>query len=169
LKTTSKEGLGDGLFFDWRYNPDGSPKGDFPLNQPAAAGAQILVVGDNFGCGSSREHAPWALTQFGIRAVLSTSFADIFRGNSLKNGLLPVIVPADVHAELLRWAGIVLKIDLAAQKIFLPGGRSVDFPIDAFSKNCLLNGVDELGYMLQQDAAISAYEAKRQGSVNTLA
>ena len=169
LKTTSKEGLGDGLFFDWRYNPDGSPKPEFPLNQPAAKDAQILVVGDNFGCGSSREHAPWALTQFGIRAVISTSFADIFRGNSLKNGLLPVIVPADVHAELLKWPGIVLKIDLAAQKVFLPGGRSVDFPIDAFSKNCLLNGVDELGYMLQQEAAIAAYEAKRQGSVNTLA
>ena len=169
LKTTSKEGLGDGLFFDWRYNPDGSPKPEFPLNQPGAKGAQILIVGDNFGCGSSREHAPWALTQFGIRAVMSTSFADIFRGNSLKNGLLPVIVPTDVHAELLKWPGIVLKIDLATQKVFLPGGRSVDFPIDAFSKNCLLNGVDELGYMLNQEAAIAAYEAKRQGSINTLA
>jgi 3-isopropylmalate/(R)-2-methylmalate dehydratase small subunit len=169
LKTTSKDGLGDGLFFDWRYNADGSPKADFPLNRPEAAGAQILIVGDNFGCGSSREHAPWALTQFGIRAVISTSFADIFRGNSLKNGLLPVIVPADVHAELLRWPGLVLKIDLASQKITLPGGRTVDFPIDAFAKNCLLNGVDELGYMLQQEAAIAAYEAKRPGSINTLA
>lgn len=169
LKTTSKDGLGDGLFYDWRYNADGSPKADFPLNQPTAKGAQILIVGDNFGCGSSREHAPWALTQFGIRAVISTSFADIFRGNSLKNGLLPVVVPADVHAELLRWPGIELKIDLAAQKVFLPGGRSVDFPIDPFSKNCLLNGVDELGYMLQQDAAIKAYEAKRPKSINTLA
>ena len=169
LKTTSKEGLGDALFCDWRYNADGSPKADFPLNQPGAAGAQILVAGDNFGCGSSREHAPWALTQFGIRAVMSTSFADIFRGNSLKNGLLPVIVPPDVHAELLRWPGIVLKIDLASQKITLPGGRTVEFPIDAFAKNCLLNGVDELGYMLQQEAAIAAYEAKRPGSINTLA
>jgi 3-isopropylmalate/(R)-2-methylmalate dehydratase small subunit len=169
LKTTSKEGLGDGLFYDWRYNPDGSPKAEFPLNQAGAKEAHILVVGDNFGCGSSREHAPWALTQFGILAVVSTSFADIFRGNSLKNGLLPVIVPADVHAELLKWPGITLKIDLAAQKVFLPGGRSVEFPIDAFSKNCLLNGVDELGYMMQQEAAIKAYEAKRQDSVNTLA
>ena len=169
LKTTSKEGLGDGLFFDWRYNPDGSPKPEFALNQPAAKGAQILIVGDNFGCGSSREHAPWALTQFGIRAVISTSFADIFRGNSLKNGLLPVIVPADVHAELLHWPGLELKIDLASQKVILPGGRSVDFPIDPFSKNCLLNGVDELGYMLQQDAAIKAYEAKRPKSISTLA
>ncbi len=169
LKTTSKEGLGDGLFYDWRYNADGSPKADFPLNQPGAKGAQILVAGDNFGCGSSREHAPWALTQFGIRAVISTSFADIFRGNSLKNGLLPVIVPADIHAELLRWPGLDVKVDLASQKVILPGGRSVDFPIDPFSKNCLLNGVDELGYMLQQDAAIKAYEAKRPKSINTLA
>ncbi len=169
LKTTSMEGLGDALFCDWRYNADGTPKADFPLNQPGAAGAQILVVGDNFGCGSSREHAPWALTQFGIRAVISTSFADIFRGNSLKNGLLPVVIPADVHAELLHWPGIVLKIDLAAQTVGLPGGRSVAFPIDSFSKNCLLNGVDELGYMLQQEPAIAAYEAKRVGSINTLA
>ncbi len=169
LKTTSMEGLGDALFFDWRYNADGSPKADFPLNQPGAAGAQILVAGDNFGCGSSREHAPWALTQFGIRAVISTSFADIFRGNSLKNGLLPVVVPPDVHAELLRWPGILVKIDLASQTVTLPGGRTVEFPIDSFSKNCLLNGVDELGYMLQQEPAIAAYEAKRVGSINTLA
>jgi 3-isopropylmalate/(R)-2-methylmalate dehydratase small subunit len=169
LKTTSMEGLGDALFFDWRYNADGSPKADFPLNQPGAAGAQILVAGDNFGCGSSREHAPWALTQFGIRAVISTSFADIFRGNSLKNGLLPVVVPPDVHAELLRWPGIPVKIDLATQTITLPGGRTVEFPIDSFSKSCLLNGVDELGYMLQQEPAIAAYEAKRVGSINTLA
>jgi 3-isopropylmalate/(R)-2-methylmalate dehydratase small subunit len=169
LKTTSMEGLGDALFFDWRYNADGTPKPDFPLNQPGAAGAQILVAGDNFGCGSSREHAPWALTQFGIRAVISTSFADIFRGNSLKNGLLPVVVPPDVHAELLRWPGMPVKIDLATQTVTLPGGRTVEFPIDSFSKSCLLNGVDELGYMLQQEPAIAAYEAKRVGSINTLA
>jgi 3-isopropylmalate/(R)-2-methylmalate dehydratase small subunit len=169
LKTTSMEGLGDALFCDWRYNADGSPKPDFPLNQPGAAGAQILVAGDNFGCGSSREHAPWALTQFGIRAVISTSFADIFRGNSLKNGLLPVVVPPDVHAELLRWPGIPVKIDLATQTVTLPGGRTVEFPIDKFSKSCLLNGVDELGYMLQQEPAIAAYEARRAGSINTLA
>lgn len=127
------------------------------------------MAGDNFGCGSSREHAPWALTQFGIRAVISTSFADIFRGNSLKNGLLPVVVPPDVHAELLRWPGMPVKIDLATQTVTLPGGRSVEFPIDNFSKSCLLNGVDELGYMLQQEPAIAAYEAKRVGSINTLA
>jgi 3-isopropylmalate/(R)-2-methylmalate dehydratase small subunit len=168
LKTTSMDGLGDALFFDWRYDADGSPKPDFPLNRPEAAGARILVAGDNFGCGSSREHAPWALLQFGIRAVISTSFADIFRGNSLKNGLLPVVVPPDVHAELLRWPGLVLKIDLASQTITLPGGRTVEFPIDSFAKHCLLEGVDELGYMLQQEAAIAAYEAKRVGSINTL-
>src|SRR5271154_4044463 len=119
LKTISKAGLGEQLFYDWRYDASGAPKPDFVLNTEAAKGAQILVVGDNFGCGSSREHAPWALTQFGIRAVISTSFADIFRGNSLKNGLLPVIVPADIHAELLHWPGLELKVDLASQKVIL--------------------------------------------------
>jgi 3-isopropylmalate/(R)-2-methylmalate dehydratase small subunit len=158
LKAISKEGMGDNLFRDWRYNPDGTPKPDFVLNQPGAKGARILVTGDNFGCGSSREHAPWALTQHGFRAVISTSFADIFRGNALKNGLLPVVVPADVHAELLKSPGVTLRIDLAAQKLILPDGRAVEFPIDSFAKQCLLEGVDELGYMLQQEAAISAYE-----------
>jgi 3-isopropylmalate/(R)-2-methylmalate dehydratase small subunit len=169
LKSISMDGLGEGLFRDWRYNADGTPKPDFPLNKPEAQGAQILVAGDNFGCGSSREHAPWALTQNGFRAVISTSFADIFKGNSLKNGLLPVVVPADVHAELLKSPGLVLKVDLASQTVTLPGGRSVQFPIDSFAKQCLLDGVDELGYMLQQDQAIRAFEAKRVGSVNTLA
>jgi 3-isopropylmalate/(R)-2-methylmalate dehydratase small subunit len=170
LKITSKEGLGEGLFQDWRYNKaDGSPKPDFPLNKLENKGAEILVAGDNFGCGSSREHAPWALSQYGFKAVISTSFADIFRGNSLKNGLLPIVVPADVHKKLLASNGAVVKVDLASQKLTLPDGSSVEFPIDAFSKTCLLNGVDELGYMLNQDAAISAYEAKRAGSVNTLA
>jgi 3-isopropylmalate/(R)-2-methylmalate dehydratase small subunit len=168
LKSISKEGMGDNLFCDWRYNPDGSPKPDFPLNKPEAKGAQILVAGDNFGCGSSREHAPWALTQYGIRAVISTSFADIFKGNSLKNGLLPIVVPPDIHAELLKSPGIVLKIDLAAQIVTLPDGRAVQFPIDSFAKQCMLDGVDELGYMLQQDAAIRAFEAKHPGSINTL-
>jgi len=169
LKAISKEGLGEGLFRDWRYNADGTPKADFPLNKPEAAGARILVAGDNFGCGSSREHAPWALTQHGFRAVISTSFADIFKGNSLKNGLLPVIVPADAHAELLASPGATIKVDLASQTVTLPSGRAVEFPIDPFAKQCLLDGVDELGYMLQQDAAIRAFEAKRSGSVNTLA
>ncbi len=169
LKTTSMEGLGENLFLDWRYLADGSPNPDFPLNKPAAKGAQILVTGDNFGCGSSREHAPWALVQYGFKAIISTSFADIFKGNALKNGLLPIIVPPDIHAELLKWSGIVLKIDLASQTLTLAGGRTVDFPIDPFAKQCLLEGVDELGYMLKQEPAIAAYEAKRVGSVNTLA
>jgi 3-isopropylmalate/(R)-2-methylmalate dehydratase small subunit len=168
LKAVTKEGLGDGLFRDWRFNEDGTPKPEFPLNKPESKGAQILVAGDNFGCGSSREHAPWALTQYGFRAVISTSFADIFKGNSLKNGLLPVIVPADVQKELLASPGAVVKIDLAAQTVTLPSGKSVQFPIDPFAKQCLLDGVDELGYMLAQNAAISAFEAKRVGSVNTL-
>jgi 3-isopropylmalate/(R)-2-methylmalate dehydratase small subunit len=163
------EGLGDNLFLDWRYNADGSPKPDFPLNKPEAKGARILVAGDNFGCGSSREHAPWALQQYGFVAVISTSFGDIFRANSLKNGLLPVIVPPDANAELLKSPGAILKIDLATQTVTLPSGRAVTFPIDSFSKQCLLEGVDELGYMLKQEPAIAAYEARRIGSVNTLA
>ena len=169
LKTTSMEGLGDNLFLDWRYLADGSPNPDFPLNKPSAKGAQILIAGDNFGCGSSREHAPWALVQYGFRAVISTSFADIFKGNALKNGLLPVIVPADIHAELIKWPGIVLKIDLATQTLTLAGGRTIEFPIDPFAKQCLLEGIDEMGYMLKQEPAIAAYEAQRVDSVNTLA
>jgi len=169
LKTISKEGLGAQLFYDWRYDASGAPKPDFILNTEAARGAQILVAGDNFGCGSSREHAPWALTQFGFKAVISTSFADIFKGNSLKNGLLPIVVPPDVHAGLLQSPGAIVKIDLASQTLTLPDGTAVEFPIDAFSKHCLLEGVDELGYILKQDAAIAAYEAQRVGSINTLA
>jgi 3-isopropylmalate/(R)-2-methylmalate dehydratase small subunit len=169
LKTTSMEGLGDNLFLDWRYLADGSPNPDFPLNKPSAKGATILITGDNFGCGSSREHAPWALVQYGFKAIISTSFADIFKGNALKNGLLPIIIPADIHAELIKWSGITLKIDLASQTVTLAGGRTVEFPIDPFAKHCLLEGVDELGYMIQQEPAIAAYEAKRAGSVNTLA
>jgi 3-isopropylmalate/(R)-2-methylmalate dehydratase small subunit len=168
LKTISKEGLGGQLFYDWRYDASGRPKPDFVLNQEAAKGAQVLVAGDNFGCGSSREHAPWALMQFGFRAVVSTSFADIFKQNSLKNGLLPIVVPADAHAELLKSPGAVVKVDLAAQTLTLPGGRAIEFPIDPFARHCLLEGVDELGYILQQDPAIAAYEAERVGSVNTL-
>jgi 3-isopropylmalate/(R)-2-methylmalate dehydratase small subunit len=157
LKTVSKEGLGDALFSDWRKDPA------FVLNQPGAREAQVLVAGDNFGCGSSREHAPWALTQFGFRAVVSTSFADIFRQNALKNSLLPVVVPKDVQAELFRMApDAKVTVDLAAQTLTLPGGRAVEFPIDAFSKHCLLNGVDELGYILAQQPAIEAYEQKNR-------
>ena len=173
LKTITKDGLGANLFCDWRYDAQGKPKPDFILNQPHVQGAHVLLVGDNFGCGSSREHAPWALTQFGFRAVISTSFADIFRGNSLKNGLLPVIVPPDVHAELFgaveKDRNATVKIDLARQTLTTPAGRQIGFPVDGFSKHCLLEGVDELGYMLQHEAQIAAFEAKRMGSIDTLA
>ena len=169
LKTTSKEGLGDSLFLDWRYRPDGTPNPDFPLNKPEAKGAQILVAGDNFGCGSSREHAPWALVQYGIRAVISTSFADIFRGNALKNSLVPIVVPPDVHARLLKSPGMVLKVDLESETVTLPDGHKVGFEIDSFAKQCLLEGVDEMGYMLKQEAAIAAYEAAHPPALNTLA
>src|SRR5215469_4732169 len=172
LKTISKEGLGANLFCDWRYDAQGNPKPDFILNQPQAAGAEILLAGDNFGCGSSREHAPWALTQFGFRAVISTSFADIFKGNALKNSLLPIVVPADVHADLFAMVAkdpaIKVTVDLAAQKLTLPDGRAVEFPVDSFSKHCLLEGVDELGYIVNNEAAIAAFQASRQGSINTL-
>jgi 3-isopropylmalate/(R)-2-methylmalate dehydratase small subunit len=161
LKTISKDGLGDQLFNDWRYDASGAPNPDFILNRPESKGVQVLVAGDNFGCGSSREHAPWALTQFGFKAVISTSFADIFKQNSLKNALLPIVVPADAHAELLAGPGATVKIDLATQTLTLPSGRAIVFPIDAFSKHCLLNGVDELGYILQQTPAIEAFEARR--------
>jgi 3-isopropylmalate/(R)-2-methylmalate dehydratase small subunit len=169
LKTISKDGLGDQLFYDWRYDATGKPKPDFVLNRPESKGAQVLVAGDNFGCGSSREHAPWALLQFGFRAVVSTSFADIFRANSLKNGLLPIAVPADVHAALLASPGAVVQIDLASQTLTTADGRAVEFPVDEFSKHCLLKGVDELGYILQQEPAIAGYETQRVGSIDTLA
>jgi 3-isopropylmalate/(R)-2-methylmalate dehydratase small subunit len=173
LKTTSKEGLGDQLFNDWRYDAQGHPKPDFILNQPRARGAQVLLAGDNFGCGSSREHAPWALTQFGFRAVISTSFADIFKQNSLKNSLLPIAVPPDAHAELFeavaKDSGATVKVDLETQTLTTPAGREVWFPVDEFSKHCLLNGVDELGYILGQEQAIAHYEAGRVGSIDTLA
>ncbi len=171
LKTTTKQGLDRQLFCDWRYDAQGNPKPDFILNQPRAQGAQVLLAGDNFGCGSSREHAPWALTQFGFRAVISTSFADIFKQNSLKNALLPIVVPPDVHAELFAAADdpeATVKVDLASQTLTTPGGRKVEFPIDSFSKHCLVEGVDELGYILQHEAQIAAYEARRVGSINTL-
>jgi 3-isopropylmalate/(R)-2-methylmalate dehydratase small subunit len=173
LKTTSKQGLDQQLFCDWRYDEQGRPKPDFILNQPRAQGAEILLAGDNFGCGSSREHAPWALTQFGFRAVISTSFADIFRNNSLKNSLLPIVVPAEVSqalfAALEKDAGLRVKVDLAAQTLTLPDGRAVEFPVDPFSKQCLLDGVDELGYILKQAPSIAVYEARREASINTLA
>ena len=173
LKTTSKIGLDKQLFNDWRYDAQGNPNPDFILNQPQALGAQVLLAGENFGCGSSREHAPWALTQFGFRAVISTSFADIFKQNSLKNSLLPIMVPADVLDELFAAVAadpnVTVKIDLPKQTLTTPNGRTVDFPVDAFSKHCLVNGVDELGYIQQHEADIAAFEAKRVGSINTWA
>jgi 3-isopropylmalate/(R)-2-methylmalate dehydratase small subunit len=162
LKATDKKGMGEALFADWRYNPDGSPKTEFVLNQELYKGAQILLAGDNFGCGSSREHAPWALTGFGFRAVISTSFADIFRNNALKNGLLPIIVDAETQRMLFDLVEevptVVLKIDLASQTLSFSGGSAV-FPIDHFSKTCLLNGVDELGYIQGFEKQIAEYEA----------
>jgi len=168
LKAITKDGLGDQLFCDWRYDAAGKPKPDFILNTPEAKACKILLAGDNFGCGSSREHAPWALTQYGFRAVISTSFADIFRGNALKNALLPVIVPRDVHAELLKNPNAELHVDLASQTLTLPGGRTVEFPIDEFSKHCLLEGIDELGDILQQEQAIADFERQHPAPINAL-
>ncbi len=171
LKTISKKGLGKNLFHHWRYSEDGSPRGDFPLNQPEAQGAKILLAGDNFGCGSSREHAPWSLMDFGFRAIISTSFADIFRNNSLKNGLLPIIVDDATYEQLLSLVAedpsTEVSVDLASQSVSLPDGRSVQFPIDSFSKTCLLEGLDQLGYLLKQADAVAAYEAAHPARVNT--
>jgi 3-isopropylmalate/(R)-2-methylmalate dehydratase small subunit len=158
LTSTSKAGFGKHLFADWRYDPDGSAKPDFVLNTPAAQGARILVAGRNFGCGSSREHAPWALQDYGFQAVISTEFADIFRTNCLKNGLLPVLVDEQTHAWLLSNPGAEINIDVATTTLTLPDGRSVVYPLEGFAKYCLLNGVDELGFLLSKNDAISAYE-----------
>jgi 3-isopropylmalate/(R)-2-methylmalate dehydratase small subunit len=161
LKTTSKEGLDKQLFFDWRYDAEGNEKPDFILNTPRGRNAEILLAGDNFGCGSSREHAPWALTQFGFRAVISTSFADIFKGNALKNSLLPIVVPHEMYVKLFALPPEAkIKVDLASQTITLPDGERVDFPVDPFSKSCLLEGVDELGWILKKEPAIAAYESR---------
>ena len=172
LKTTSKTGLGDQLFFDWRYDENGQPKPDFLLNRPEGRAAQILLAGDNFGCGSSREHAPWALMQYGFRAVISTSFADIFRGNSLKNSLLPLVIPPDAHkalfAAVLADPFVTVTVNLVEQTVTLPDGSTVKFSIDEFARTCMLEGVDELGYILQQSDAIAAFEAKRPLTVDTL-
>jgi len=163
LKATDKNGLGEHLFADWRYNADGSPKPDFVLNMPESRGVQILLAGDNFGCGSSREHAPWALTGFGFRAVISTSFADIFCNNALKNGLLPIVVDPPTQRRLFDMVEespqAELAIDLALQTLTLSNGYTVSFPIDSFSKTCLLQGVDELGYLQSFEKQIAAYEA----------
>jgi 3-isopropylmalate/(R)-2-methylmalate dehydratase small subunit len=161
LTTTSRDGLGKFAFNDWRYRDDGSPDPAFALNRPAAQGAQILVAGRNFGCGSSREHAPWALLDFGLRAVVSAEIADIFRSNALKNGLLPIVLDAVVVDELLANPGIELDIDVASNTVTLPDGRSFVFPIDGFARTCLLEGVDQLGYLLKHTASIQTFEDSR--------
>ena len=163
LTTTTKDGLGRQLFADWRYTQDGSPNPHFVLNRPEVHGAKILVAGSNFGCGSSREHAPWALLDFGFRAVISTEIADIFRGNSLKNGLLPIVVDGATSTWLLDHPGALVDIDLEAARLTLPTGAAVSFPVEAFARHCLLNGIDELGYLRGKVADIERYEAARLG------
>jgi 3-isopropylmalate/(R)-2-methylmalate dehydratase small subunit len=171
LKTVSRRGLGEHLFADWRLDQDGHPRPEFPLNSSAAKGAPILVAGDNFGCGSSREHAPWALLDFGFRAVISTGFADIFRNNAVKTGLLPVALPQSAHAALLdllaESPSEEVRIDLATQTVTLPDGSTHQFPLDPFARHCLLNGVDELGFLLDQESAIADYESSHPARVST--
>jgi 3-isopropylmalate/(R)-2-methylmalate dehydratase small subunit len=157
LKVTQRAGLGDALFADWRYDKEGKPRADFPLNDPGSKGAHVLVAGANFGCGSSREHAPWALHDFGFRAVVSSSIADIFRSNALKNGLVPVVVDPAVHQKLLETPGIEVTVDLETCTLSAEGIRA-SFPLDPFARHCLMNGVDELGYLLAQSDAIAQYE-----------
>jgi 3-isopropylmalate/(R)-2-methylmalate dehydratase small subunit len=173
LKVTDKAGLGDALFADWRYDDAGEPRPDFPLNNESAAGATILVAGHNFGCGSSREHAAWALLGHGFRAVVSTYFADIFANNALKNGLLPIVVDPAAHARLLALAAEDLRarviVDLRARTLTLPDGDAVVFPIDAFARECLLEGLDPLGFLLAELPAIELYEGERGASVRTTA
>ena len=161
LTTTTKDGLGRQLFADWRYLPGGEPNPDFVLNKPEAAGCQVLVAGRNFGCGSSREHAPWALLDFGIRAVISTEIADIFTSNALKNGLLPITVGEATAAWLLANPGALVDIDLRKSEVTLPDGSVATFPIEAFARHCLLNGIDELGYLESRMRDIEAYEGSR--------
>lgn len=173
LKTTDKDGLGKSCFFDWRYNEDGTDREDFILNKEEYRGARVLVAGHNFGCGSSREHAPWALMGMGFHAVISTDFADIFRNNALKNGLIPVIVDEETKQQLLSLALedplTEVTVDLETQSLVLPDGRKVVFPIDGFSKYCLLNGVDQMGFLLKLDEEIAAYEANHGQRVQTTA
>lgn len=174
LKVTDKAGLGKAAFCDWRYLEDGeTPNPDFILNNPDYEGASVLVAGDNFGCGSSREHAPWALLGAGFQAVVSTDFADIFRNNALKNGLLPVVVDADTQRQLFSLAeedpSTSVRVDVEAQTLTLPDGRAVMFPLDGFSKYCLLNGVDQLGYLLALDEEVQEFEANNRQRVVTTA
>ena len=172
LKTTNKAGMGDALFADWRYNADGTAKPDFVLNRPDVQSAHVLIAGNNFGCGSSREHAAWALTAYGIKAVVSTFFADIFKSNALKNGLVPIIVDEDTLYQLFSLfeedPASSVTVDIEHQRLVLPDGQSISFPIEPFAKHCLLNGVDQLGFLLNEDTAISAYEAKHVARVQTV-
>ena len=174
LKVTDKQGLGKAAFCDWRYLEDGeTPNPDFVLNKPEFRGASVLIAGDNFGCGSSREHAPWALLGAGFKAVVSTDFADIFRNNALKNGLLPIIVDVDTQQQLFSLAdedpSAAVSVDVAAQTLTLPDGRAIRFPLDGFSKYCLLNGVDQLGYLLALDGEVQNFEANNAQRVMTTA
>jgi len=169
LKTIKRSGLGVHLFDPLRFDSNGKERPEFILNQDGYRKAQIIIAHENFGCGSSREHAPWALVQYGFKAIISTSFADIFKQNALKNGLLPIVVPPAVHGKLLAAPNAVVTVDLASQTITLADGTSVEFPIDAFSKHCLLEGVDELGYILQHSSAIDAYESTHPSSIDTAA
>jgi len=161
LTTTTRDGLGAALFHDLRFDKDGSERAEFPLNDPASRNCDILVAGNNFGCGSSREHAPWALLDYGFRAVISTEFADIFQNNSLKNGLLPIIVDIDTHAWLCANPGAELRVDVVASQLTLPDGRIVEYPIDAFARYCLTQGIDQLGYLRNQADAIARFEETR--------
>ena len=162
LTTTERSGLGRALFHDWRYREDGAPNPDFALNKSEAHGAEILVAGRNFGCGSSREHAPWALADYGFRAVLSCEIADIFRSNALKNGVLAVVIAKSEHRWLIEHPGIELAIDVAGSFIELPDGGRFSFELDAFARECLLQGVDQLGFLLKHGDAIEAYEHRRK-------
>jgi 3-isopropylmalate/(R)-2-methylmalate dehydratase small subunit len=171
LKTTEKAGLAGALFNDWRYLADGSPNPEFVLNRPEMQGRQILLAGENFGGGSSREHAPWALTAWGIRAILATSFADIFRANSLKNGLLPIAVPPETHRQIQELITAdpeaELAVDLPAQVVHLPGDEDVPFDVDPFAKQMLLAGTDEIGYLLAKEPSIASYEKSNRPRVST--
>jgi 3-isopropylmalate/(R)-2-methylmalate dehydratase small subunit len=160
LTTTTRDGLGAALFADLRNGPDGLPRPDFVLNRPESRGCRILVAGRNIGCGSSREHAPWALLDYGFQAVISTEIADIFRSNSLKNGLLPIVVDEATHLWLLDNPGAEVEIDLPASALRLPDGREIAFPVEPFARYCLMNGVDELGYLLGKADAIASYESR---------
>ena len=162
LTRQTTDGIGECLFADWRFDKSGKPNEDFILNQPESDDAGILVAGNNFGCGSSREHAAWSLVDYGFRAVVSTSFADIFQNNALKNGLLTIVVDSEIHKWLMEHPTTELVVDLANTEIILENGKAISFPIDSFARYCLLNGVDQLGYILKHDSEITAYENQQQ-------